>query len=175
MENFLKYFPVKPGGGTLVVAVPLPLDQPLQIVAAADIADTAAVALAAPEKYIGRELDLVGDVLDVTGRPAKPVSIPLEALAQGWPQGMSLYRWLGEPGKQQGSPDCVRSSARLRRSGHGLNGCSRRRCIRQTVPLRHKHDEHHGPPQRSNGNAIGRIGAASAPRSFSDPPMNANS
>jgi uncharacterized protein YbjT (DUF2867 family) len=106
MENFINYFPVKEENGALVVVHPVPLDKPLSMIAAADIARAAAAVLAAPDKYIGKEFDLVGESISlnqmaatigsVAGKPVVPVSIPLAALEQGFPQAVSLYRWLSD-------------------------------------------------------------------------------
>lgn len=104
MDNFLTYFPVQEEDGQLSIAMALPLHKPQGIVSAEDIGRAAAAVLAAPDKHAGKAYDLVADILsfgemaeiigDEAGRTVTPVSVPLEALAQAWPQGASLYTWL---------------------------------------------------------------------------------
>ena len=104
MENLLTHFPAKLENGAIIVALPFPATTRLELVAVDDIARAAELALDAPSDYIGRDLDLVSDektvqeIMDtihrVTGKPVVPVQIPLEGLAQGWPQGVPMLKML---------------------------------------------------------------------------------
>mgnify|MGYP003576764784 CR=1 FL=1 len=104
MDNFLNYFPVQEQDGQLSVVMALPLDKPQGLVSAEDIGRAAAAVAADPARHAGRSHDLVADIVNFAdmartigeeaGRPVTPVSIPVEALQDGWPQGVSLYRWL---------------------------------------------------------------------------------
>jgi uncharacterized protein YbjT (DUF2867 family) len=104
MDNFLTYFPVQEQDGQLSIAMALPLDKPQGLVSAEDIGRAATAIFAAPDKHTGKAYDLVADIVsfgemadiigDEAGRPVTPVSVPLNALAQAWPQGVSLYAWL---------------------------------------------------------------------------------
>ncbi len=104
MDNFLTYFPVQEQDGKLSVAMALPLDKPQGLVSAEDIGGAAAVVAADPVRHAGKTYDLIADLVSFAdmakiigeecGREVTPISVPLDALAQGWPQGVRLYRWL---------------------------------------------------------------------------------
>lgn len=104
MDNYLNYFPVQEQDGQLTVAMALPVDRVQGLVSAEDIGRAAAVVAADPTKHAGKAYDLIADLQsfgdmartigDAAGRPVTPISIPLDALAQGWPEGVDLYRWL---------------------------------------------------------------------------------
>ncbi|MBB4631613.1 NmrA family NAD(P)-binding protein [Sphingosinicella soli] len=104
MDNFLTYFPLQEQDGQLSIAMALPLDKPQGLVSADDIGRAAAAVLAAPDRHSGKAYDLVADIVsfgemaeiigDEADRQVTPISVPLDALAQGWPQGVSLYTWL---------------------------------------------------------------------------------
>ena len=106
MENLLTHFPAKMENGAVIVALPFPATTRLELVAVDVIARVAELVLAAPKDYIGRELDLVSDektvqemhdiIARVTGKPVVPVQIPLEGLAQGWPQGVPMLKLLSK-------------------------------------------------------------------------------
>lgn len=105
MDNFLTYFPVQEQDGQLSIAMALPLDKPQGLVSAEDIGRAAAAVLAAPDRHSGKAYDLVADIVsfrqmaeiigDEAGRTVTPISVPLDALAEAWPQGVGLYTWLG--------------------------------------------------------------------------------
>ncbi len=104
MDNFLTYFPIQEQDGQLSVAMALPLDKPQGLVSAEDIGRAAAVVAADPAAHAGKAYDLIADIVsfgdmariigEERGRTVTPISVPLDALAQGWPQGVPLYRWL---------------------------------------------------------------------------------
>lgn len=104
MDNFLTYFPVQEQDGQLSIAMALPLDKPQGLVSAEDIGRAAAAILAAPGQHVGKAYDLIADIVSFggmaeiigseAGRSVTPISVPFEALAQGWPQCVPLYRWL---------------------------------------------------------------------------------
>ncbi len=104
MENLLTHFAAKVENGAVIVALPFPPTTRLELVAVDDIARAAEVVLNAPGDYIGKNLDLISDektvqeIMDiigrVTGKPVVPVQIPLEGLAQGWPQGVPMLKML---------------------------------------------------------------------------------
>lgn len=104
MDNFLTYFPVQEQDGKLGIAMALPLDKPQGLVSAEDIGRAAAAVAADPGKHAGKIYDLVADLASLgdmariigeeAGREVTPTSIPVPALAEFWPQGEALYRWL---------------------------------------------------------------------------------
>lgn len=106
MENLLTHFAAKVDNGAVIVALPFPAATRVELVAVDDIARVAELVLASPKDYIGKALDLVSDektvkemgdiVAKVTGKPVVPVQIPLEALEQGWPQGVPMIRMLSK-------------------------------------------------------------------------------
>lgn len=105
MENFITHTPPINDGGKLLLAAALPVDRPQGMISTVDIGKAAVKIADDPGQFIGREIDLIAETLtmaqmaqilgEVAGMPASPVPVPLEALADGWPQGMALYRWLG--------------------------------------------------------------------------------
>ena len=109
MDNLLTHFPVQMQNGAAVVALPFPPETTLQLIAVDDIARAAATVLNAPDQYIGKSLDLIGDqrtiqqmvdiIGKVTGKPAVAATIPLAALAQGWPQGVPMLKLLTKGGQ----------------------------------------------------------------------------
>jgi len=104
MDNFLTYFPPQRDGDGLTIAMALPADTPQGMVSAEDIGRAAVAVADDPDRYIGREIDLIADTMTfrqmaeviaaVSGRPTRAQSVPLEALEEFWPQGVKLYRWL---------------------------------------------------------------------------------
>lgn len=104
MDNFLNYFPIKEEGGKLIIAMAIPVDKQNGLISAEDIGNAAAAVIADPKQYIGAEIDLVSDVGspadmakvigEAVGKPAVAVEVPLEAIAQHWPEGYGLYKWL---------------------------------------------------------------------------------
>jgi uncharacterized protein YbjT (DUF2867 family) len=89
-----------------MVAMALPLDKPQALVSGEDIGRAAVAVASEPVQHIGKAVDLIADsqslaqmaavIGDVTGKPTSAVSVPLAALQETWPQGISLYRWLSE-------------------------------------------------------------------------------
>lgn len=105
MENFITHTPPVNNDGTLLLAAALPADCPQGMISTVDIGKAAARIAADPAANIGREIDLIAETLtlaqmaeilgEVSGKPSKPISVPLDALQAEWPQGIPLYRWLG--------------------------------------------------------------------------------
>jgi len=104
MDNFLTYFPVQKDGDNLTIAMALPGGKPQGMVSADDIGNAAVAIAQAPDTYIGQEIDLIADsptfdemaeiIGKAAGKTCTAVSVPLEALAEFWPQGIPLYKWL---------------------------------------------------------------------------------
>lgn len=119
MENFLKYFPIERRDGKLIVAMAIPSEKENGVISAHDIGRAAVAVIHDPAKYIGSEIDLVSDVLSVAGMArvigdevgieAVAVEVPLEAIAEHWPEGLGLYRWLSTRATQ----DSAESLSRL--------------------------------------------------------------
>jgi uncharacterized protein YbjT (DUF2867 family) len=86
---------------------PLPPRRPLQLVAVADLAGLAALAIEQPERFAGRRLDLAGDELtgpqmaavlgEVTGRPITYQAPPPDSLG-GSDDMVRMLRWLDRVG-----------------------------------------------------------------------------
>jgi uncharacterized protein YbjT (DUF2867 family) len=86
---------------------PLPPQRPLQLVAVADLAGLAALAIEQPERFAGRRLDLAGDELtgpqmaavlaEVTGRPITSQAPPPDSLG-GSDDMVRMLRWLDRVG-----------------------------------------------------------------------------
>lgn len=108
MENLTTYFPIRSQADELVLSIPFPLNRQLQMVSAYDIAKMAASAFADPQKYLGQAIEIIGDTLtlnemaaawsEASGLNCSAVSMPLDSLAQFWPQGVPLFRFIGEGG-----------------------------------------------------------------------------
>jgi uncharacterized protein YbjT (DUF2867 family) len=108
MENLDKYFPVQLVEGRYKMVVPIPIQRKTELVAIADIAAAVCAALDAPDRFIGKEIDLVGDSLSLEdmaqqwaaahGLATDPVALDPAALAGGWPQGVPLFKWLNDVG-----------------------------------------------------------------------------
>lgn len=104
MDNFLNYFPVDMKDGALIVAMAIPSDKANGLISADDIGRAAVAAFSDPAKYIGAEIDLVSDVKSVAemaqiigeevGLPGVAVEVPLAVIAEHWPEGLGLYKWL---------------------------------------------------------------------------------
>jgi len=107
MENFLFNRDTIVVGGTL--AEPLLPATPLQLVAVDDIGAFAALAVAAPEQWIGRAIELAGDELTmpqaaerfgrVIGRPVQYVQVPMAGFrrARGEEQA-TMFTWFNQVG-----------------------------------------------------------------------------
>jgi uncharacterized protein YbjT (DUF2867 family) len=108
MENLITYFPVRSETDELTLSIPFPSDRKLQMVAIDDIAEVVATVFANPQSYLGQAIEIVGDAMTlnemasswskITGRKCSATSIPLDTLAQFWPQGVPLFRFIGEGG-----------------------------------------------------------------------------
>jgi uncharacterized protein YbjT (DUF2867 family) len=108
MENLDKYFPVQLVEGRYKMVVPIPMHRKTELVAIADIAAAVCAVLDAPDQFIGKEIDLIGDSLSleemaqqwaaVHSLPTDPVALDPTALVGGWPQGVPLFKWLNDVG-----------------------------------------------------------------------------
>jgi uncharacterized protein YbjT (DUF2867 family) len=108
MENLTNYFPVRSETDELTLSIPFPSNRKLQMVAIDDIAEVAVTVFANPQSYLGQAIEIVGDAMtlsemaaswsQIAGRKCSAVSIPLDTLAQFWPQGVPLFRFIGEGG-----------------------------------------------------------------------------
>ncbi|MCP3730277.1 NmrA family NAD(P)-binding protein [Sphingomonas sp. MG17] len=107
MDNAKTFFPLSEQDGVLVLAMPLPVDVPQELVSAFDIGRAAAAIADRGTELAGSDVNLIAETLtlsqmadtltDVLGRTVVPFSIPLEGLAANWPQGVPLYTWLSKP------------------------------------------------------------------------------
>jgi len=108
MENFATILPPQEQDGTLVFAMPMQPERPLQLIATADIGSFAAMAFAQPERWIGQSLDLAGDELtlpqiaaawgEVVGRPAQFAPVPVEALRESSDDMYRMFNWFDTVG-----------------------------------------------------------------------------
>ncbi|MEN9230237.1 MAG: NmrA/HSCARG family protein [Thermostichus sp. DG02_5_bins_236] len=108
MENLTTYFPVRSETDELTLSIPFPSNRKLQMVAIDDIAEVAAAVFANPQSYLGQAIEIVGDAMTldemavswskIAGRKCSAASIPLDTLARFWPQGVPLFRFIGEGG-----------------------------------------------------------------------------
>ncbi|MFE9424906.1 NmrA family NAD(P)-binding protein [Kitasatospora sp. NPDC006697] len=90
------------------LAIPLPVDHPLPVVAAADIGAFAALALAEPERFAGRRIDLASQwstpsrlaaaIAAATGRPIAAREVPLAVAATYSPDLATMFRYFQEVG-----------------------------------------------------------------------------
>ncbi|MFW2830310.1 NmrA family NAD(P)-binding protein [Sphingomonas sp. ID0503] len=118
MDNFLTYFPVQEQDGNLVIAMALPPEKPQGLVSAEDIGRAAVAVLADPAAHAGKAYDLVADLVkfgamaeiigDEVGRPVTASPVPLDALKEGWPQGVGLYTWLSTRTEQDSTDTLTR-------------------------------------------------------------------
>lgn len=108
MENFATFFPPREAGGILTITAPLPFDRPTQMVAVNDIGEAIGAILADVNSHSGCEIDLVGEAISLRdvaanatqalGRKVEGQAIPASALAETWPQGVSLFKHLCDNG-----------------------------------------------------------------------------
>lgn len=108
MENLTTYFQVRSDAEHLSLLVPFPPNRKLQMVAVTDIARVAALAFSDLQTYLGQAIEIVGDATtldemaaawsEISGRNCRAASIPIETLAEFWPQGASLFQFIGEGG-----------------------------------------------------------------------------
>lgn len=113
MDNIKTYFPLSEQDGNLILAMPVPVDVPQQLISATDIGRAGAAVANRRDEFVGKEVSLIADNLSLAqmaeilseelGRPALPFSIPLEGLGANWPQGVPLFRWLSDASKHGGN------------------------------------------------------------------------
>lgn len=110
MENFLSFSAPRDG----VLAMPLPPDRPLQLIAVDDIGGFAALAFAQREQFLGRALELAGDDLtipqvaavwtEVSGRPVRFQEVPIAALRAQSAEMATMFDWFNRVGYQADIP-----------------------------------------------------------------------
>lgn len=108
MENLNTHFPVETEDGQSRLTIPFPANKKLQMVSVADIAKAAALAFSDPQTYIGKSIEIVGDALTLdemaaawskaSGTKCSAASIPIDTLAEFWPEGEQLFRFVCEGG-----------------------------------------------------------------------------
>ena len=99
-------------GGTL--ALPLPPDKPLQMIAADDIGAFAALAFRKPDEFIGKALEIAGEALTlpqaaealsrVLGRPVRFVEAPIERVRGFNPEVAEMFQWFKDEGYRADIP-----------------------------------------------------------------------
>ncbi|WP_182913884.1 NmrA family NAD(P)-binding protein [Sphingobium terrigena] len=114
MDIFLERFPVRRTNEGYELVFPLPADCLLDLIAVEDVGRAAVAVATDPDKHVGQTYELVGDnisfrdiartLTEQLGAPVKAVSLPVEQLAQAWPQGEGLFRWFASA-RTLASPD----------------------------------------------------------------------
>jgi uncharacterized protein YbjT (DUF2867 family) len=104
MDNFVRVMPPTEEDGTLVVRLPMPGDIPLQVIAAADVAAVAALALLAPDRIPGSAIEIAGDELtgeqmaaafaERRGLPGRFESLPVDVLDD---DQRAMFEWFSHP------------------------------------------------------------------------------
>jgi uncharacterized protein YbjT (DUF2867 family) len=104
MDNFVRFMPPTLEDGTLVLGLPMPGDIALQVIAAADVAAVAALALLAPDRIPGGAIEIAGDELtgermaaafgERRGLPARFESLPADALDD---DQRAMFAWFSHP------------------------------------------------------------------------------
>jgi len=91
-----------------VLSLPIRPDKPIQMLAVEDFAHFVAHALAYPDKYVGKELDIAGDEMTmtqaadvfskITGLPVRYEPVPIERVRERSEDLAKMFRWLDEVG-----------------------------------------------------------------------------
>jgi uncharacterized protein YbjT (DUF2867 family) len=119
-------------GGTL--ALPLPADKPLQMIAADDIGAFVALVFRKPEEFLGKALEIAGEELTlpkaaealgrVLGRPVRFVEAPIERVRGFNPEVAEMFQWFKDhgykadiPALRKLGPPLTSFEAWLRKSG----------------------------------------------------------
>lgn len=110
MENFLSYSGPRDGA----VALPLPSDRPLQLIAVDDIGAFAALAFARPATFLGQALEIAGDERTpsqvaaswsrISGQPVRFQELPLDVVRQQSVETATMFDWLQRVGYQADIP-----------------------------------------------------------------------
>lgn len=105
MENFLHRFRPSPEGK---LALALPGDRKVQMIAVDDLGAFAAIAFAHPEEWVGRQVELAGDeksmlqvallMWEAVGRPVVYEELPLARLRETNGELAALFEWIGREG-----------------------------------------------------------------------------
>jgi uncharacterized protein YbjT (DUF2867 family) len=106
------------------LALPLPPDRKLQMIAVDDIGGFAALAFEHPQKWLGRALDIAGDetsmndlaalLTRVLGREVRYEEVPLAAFeSQAGSELASMWRWFKDVGYQADIPSLRQEYQRL--------------------------------------------------------------
>ena len=112
-EN-LPAYTLQPAGEGFIMPMPLAPDRPFQGVAADDIGAVVARALAEPERWIGREVELAGDERTLSlyaeaasrdlGLPVTYVQVPWEAIRERSEDLAKMYEFFEREGYQADLP-----------------------------------------------------------------------
>ncbi|GAC1632488.1 MAG: NmrA/HSCARG family protein [Chloroflexota bacterium] len=115
MDNFNTYAAPTPGDdGTLQLAMALPADRTLQLIATDDIGAIVALVFERPQEFLGRSIELAGDELTIpqvaeamsraTGKTIRFVPLPLEVV-RGFSEDLALmFQWFTDKGYQADIP-----------------------------------------------------------------------
>ena len=135
MDNFATYNRPVLDGGELVVSLAVRADLPMQLIAVRDIGAFAAIAFDRPDQFLGRTVEIAGDVLTppqiaetfgrVCGLPARFRPTPIEQIRAFDPQLAQMFTFFNEhPSEPAGlsalrarHPDLMSLETWLRRTG----------------------------------------------------------
>lgn len=109
MENFGAFMrPQQDQAGQLTLALALRANKALQLIAASDIGAFAALAFAAPDRFVGQAIEIAGDELTppqitaamgkAAGRPIAFAELPIEALGSFDEDSARMFAWFNESG-----------------------------------------------------------------------------
>lgn len=109
MDNFARFMPPSEEDGTVIVRMPMPGDVPLQMIAAADVAQVSAVALLEPDRIAGGAVEIAGDELtgeqiaaaygDQRGLEGRYEALPTSVLDA---DSKAMFEWFAESPAYQG-------------------------------------------------------------------------
>jgi uncharacterized protein YbjT (DUF2867 family) len=110
MDNFATMMRPSEQDGALTIAMPLPPDTRLQMIAVDDIGAFAALAFEQPQQFLGTELAIAGDELTLPqtaevwsktiGKPVQFVALPMEQVRGANPEGAAMFQWFIDHGYQ---------------------------------------------------------------------------
>lgn len=106
MDNFATYARPVVADGTLVVSLAVRPELPMQLISVRDIGAFAALAFERPDDFLGRTLEIAGDILTppqiadifsrVCGLPARSRQTPIEQLRAFDPQLAQMFTFFNE-------------------------------------------------------------------------------
>jgi len=135
MDNFATYNKPVLDGDELVVGLAVRADLPMQLIAVRDIGAFAAIAFDRPEQFLGRTVEIAGDVLTppqiaetfgrVSGRPARFRPTPIEQIRAFDRQLAQMFTFFNEHPAEPADlsalrahhPDLMSLETWLRRTG----------------------------------------------------------